>query len=638
MADEFGDQLTIVEYHPSSSDPLVLAWSVARGSFYGNRFPGYPTVIFDGAIDEVGSWGTPAQNAQHYRDDINARLAIGANVSVEGIFNYSTENVSLTAKAKKVDNVVLTSPMLVMAVLEDDIHSGGRIYNHVVRAGGSQNITLTNVGDSVVVSMDFPIRPTWNMENIHCVAWVQRSTGNLWVYQAADLTLFTDFTFDFEDNLITIPEGNGEAIFEGTLTSQYEAAQDITVSLNNTFGWPCEFMVEGEAEFHSDPSVVSLAPAQQLGITMRVTTDEQRRIGSGSLVLQSPNRVATKSCRIFNGGPAILMVDDDGRYPTDDEAPILAALDAANALYDHWDVRLDYGRAPTVDEMCQYDAAIWHVGRQSGMIDDSDVQLFTDYLDSGGGLILSYQQFMNFADTCSVPVVPAFVHDYLGIDDVAVDAGADSALGVPGDPITDGMNIYFNYSSSVLNKADALTLNTIGVPILHNSAGGVIGVRADLQGAVLPLRGSARVVFFPCFLNALQDSSDPDNLKTLLDNSIEWVLARGSAGIGDQARSHLSAIRSIAPNPLSMSYARGTGAAIRLRVSDAVGNNPVRLDVFDLNGRLVRNLIDGSLPAGTADANWDGRESSGQPVGSGMYYLRFTTPEGIDRAPIVVIR
>ncbi len=272
------------------------------------------------------------------------------------------------------------------------------------------------------------------------------------------------------------------------------------------------------------------------------------------------------------------------------------------------------------------------------MIDDSDVQLFTDYLNNGGGLILSYQQFMNFADTCSVPVVPAFVHDYLGIDDVAVDAGADSALGVPGDPITDGMNIYFNYSSSVLNKADVLTLNATGAPILHNSAGGVIGVRADLEGAVVPGRGNARVVFFSCFLNALQDSSDPDNLKTLLDNSIEWVLARGSAGIGDQARSHLSAIRSIAPNPLSMSYARGSGTAIRLRVSDAVANQPVRLDVFDLNGRLVRNLIDGSLPAGTADANWDGRESSGQPVGSGMYYLRFTTPEGIDRAPIVVIR
>jgi hypothetical protein len=48
----------------------------------------------------------------------------------------------------------------------------------------------------------------------------------------------------------------------------------------------------------------------------------------------------------------------------------------------------------------------------------------------------------------------------------------------------------------------------------------------------------------------------------------------------------------------------------------------VRLRVFDLEGRLVRTLVDGVRPAGRQEVRWDGRDDRGRPVSSGVYLVR----------------
>jgi len=44
--------------------------------------------------------------------------------------------------------------------------------------------------------------------------------------------------------------------------------------------------------------------------------------------------------------------------------------------------------------------------------------------------------------------------------------------------------------------------------------------------------------------------------------------------------------------------------------------------VFDVAGRLVRTLVDDSMPQGSHEAVWDGTDSSGREVGSGSYLAR----------------
>ena len=48
----------------------------------------------------------------------------------------------------------------------------------------------------------------------------------------------------------------------------------------------------------------------------------------------------------------------------------------------------------------------------------------------------------------------------------------------------------------------------------------------------------------------------------------------------------------------------------------------VRLGVYDLGGRRVKSLVDGTLGAGPHEVMWDGLDDAGRPVGAGLYFTR----------------
>ena len=49
----------------------------------------------------------------------------------------------------------------------------------------------------------------------------------------------------------------------------------------------------------------------------------------------------------------------------------------------------------------------------------------------------------------------------------------------------------------------------------------------------------------------------------------------------------------------------------------------VTIRVYDVNGRLVRTLVDATMPAGSHTAQWDGRDAGGRDLGSGIYFFKF---------------
>ena len=46
------------------------------------------------------------------------------------------------------------------------------------------------------------------------------------------------------------------------------------------------------------------------------------------------------------------------------------------------------------------------------------------------------------------------------------------------------------------------------------------------------------------------------------------------------------------------------------------------LEVFNIHGQLVATLVEGTRPAGTYQTVWDGRDTQGQAVSSGVYIVR----------------
>ncbi len=533
----------------------------------------------------------------------------------------------MTVRFRLEDPVTLLNPRVCLIVLEDDPQ--GTTYKHINRGVYQQYVTLTNPGDESVVTHEFtPLGGDyWNLENIECVALIQ-SQSTKEVYQAGRLPLKPDFEFAWDSPILSIPQGNGTAQFEGTLLNSGEETDHFTLELDNTFGWPTEFMVEGEGGYHTTPSSVALNPAEAVQIYMQVITDGEVRIGEGFLDVTSQvsERTQHTGARVFNGSPAIMMVEDDGFRPN--EPPIHAALDAGGYLYDNWAVYDEHNDTrPAFEDMNGYDLVLWHRGFDAGGMDPDDEQALMDYMDTGGALIFSNQDFLSWAHTA------AFAEDYLGVASYDSNVGTgSSAQGVPGDPITNGMDFDLYYQYGSWNRADGITPNAIGTGIL-NSDGYGIGVRAD--------NGGARGILFSYGLNAMDGDSPTGpwpETELLILRSIDWVLEPISQAVPDQVVVSVpSQISGITPNPLS--FNRGDGSTtIRLRISGRASEAPMSLDLVDLNGRLVRDLMREPLPAGVATASWNGQDEGGRPVGAGIYYIRFTTVEGKHNAKVVVLR
>ncbi len=64
----------------------------------------------------------------------------------------------------------------------------------------------------------------------------------------------------------------------------------------------------------------------------------------------------------------------------------------------------------------------------------------------------------------------------------------------------------------------------------------------------------------------------------------------------------------------------------------------VRLDLFDLQGRRLRRLVDRDLPAGATVIPWDGRDGAGLAMSRGLYFARLTTPTASRTVKLVLAR
>lgn len=68
------------------------------------------------------------------------------------------------------------------------------------------------------------------------------------------------------------------------------------------------------------------------------------------------------------------------------------------------------------------------------------------------------------------------------------------------------------------------------------------------------------------------------------------------------------------------------------------GSGKAEIGVYDIGGRLVRNVARGRYPSGFHSASWDGRDDRGHDVPVGVYFLRARTLEHEEQMKVVVMR
>jgi plastocyanin len=91
------------------------------------------------------------------------------------------------------------------------------------------------------------------------------------------------------------------------------------------------------------------------------------------------------------------------------------------------------------------------------------------------------------------------------------------------------------------------------------------------------------------------------------------VLVGSPTGLGDAP----------APGALLRAFPNPFTGSVELAFSLAEAG-PVRLEVYDLAGKRVARLEEGLLAAGPHRARWDGRDGSGNPAASGVYFVNLT--------------
>lgn len=75
------------------------------------------------------------------------------------------------------------------------------------------------------------------------------------------------------------------------------------------------------------------------------------------------------------------------------------------------------------------------------------------------------------------------------------------------------------------------------------------------------------------------------------------------------------------PNPFNPS------TTIRYAVPDSEGQVSVSLDIFNLRGQHVKSLVSAVRGPGEYQVEWDGTDSAGRAVASGVYFYRLSTPD-----------
>ena len=313
--------------------------------------------------------------------------------------------------------------------------------------------------------------------------------------------------------------------------------------------------------------------------------------------------------------PRVLLVDDDDF--DDYEAVYQQSLEDNHLAYSTWHVVPD--GAVTADLLAENDAVVWFTsGMQPGVrgttLNAEEEDLLSDYLDQGGRLFLSSQDYLGQSPGGRTD----FATQYLHVDGYFMDTSKPGVAGLPGDPIGDGL-VFDPLDYPFSNLSDSVFPDSLAARVMNvvpGMAAAAIRYPAEVDTA------SFRTVFFAFPFEAVPEGGEPPCTRaTLMRRIIEWLVPEGGlvpTGVADQPETAGAVggpILLCSPNP-----ARGS---VHLDVTSPDGRGDVLVTIYAVDGRRVwGSCVQARGSGGTASVTWDGRTEAGIRAASGVYLVR----------------
>jgi hypothetical protein len=151
-----------------------------------------------------------------------------------------------------------------------------------------------------------------------------------------------------------------------------------------------------------------------------------------------------------------------------------------------------------------------------------------------------------------------------------------------------------------------------------------------------PIQGGSSISHWDseCLPNLLMEPAINSNLSSDVDltlahfDDIGWVDILTGVPDGEVPAPEFALLQNY-PNPFN------PNTSIRYTVSET---QEIRVGIYDVQGRLVRSLVNRVDAAGAHEVRWEGRDDAGQPVASGIYFARLSGRTGTDSRKIVLLK
>lgn len=216
--------------------------------------------------------------------------------------------------------------------------------------------------------------------------------------------------------------------------------------------------------------------------------------------------------------PTILFIDDDS---SDDSAPedisrsYISVLDELGYSFDSWDY-MQQGIPGIPTGMGDYVSVVWGCEATIPSLDNNDRYRISKHLDAGGNLFLSGQDIgWDLCDEASENKMPfgvKFYNDILHAEYLADNSGDYGLTGVPGDPISDNLEISISPLSNAEPSPDVIQPLEGGIPIFKYSDGSAGAMRYE---------NDYRMVYFS--FGGYEMISNPETRKTVMARTLNWL-------------------------------------------------------------------------------------------------------------------
>ncbi len=457
-------------------------------------------------------------------------------------------------------------------------------------------------GDTQEFSGTLNCDADWDPANMHVVAFVQ-NMGTREIVQGENTIVEQNYGMSLTSNELyqrMIAPSDQEYTYTLYVDHVGLLDDDYAVNLLGNFpeGWT--YTIEATSvPPHESIIQVSLSNLETSELLVRLNPNGNPGFAEFTVDVQSQGEILVHGDMTFRimGGLEILVVDDDAGDDYEDYFmdAITPYTDATGMVLGIWDVDRDF-----LDNSYfgTTDIVVWFTGNsfQNGeTIAPFDQLILSDYLNAGGKLLLSGQGIGFDIRT------DQFITSHLHINYMMPWPQGDEIEGYAGDPISDGMTFDFNAGEGANNQSRQhriISRDEFATPILRfdiadDSADCAMRIETDVY----------RTIYFAFGLEGISNNQVRSDL---MEYSLDWL--RGVEAT-EKAPVTLPAEFSLSqnfPNPFNPE------TAIPFTLAE---HSMVTLNVYDVLGREVTQLVSGFHEAGIHSVNWNASHLS-----SGIYF------------------